>query len=376
MSNPKQIAIIHDWLVSMRGGEKVLEVLCDLFPEATLFTLVQRDGNLSPTITRMKIKTSFIQKIPLGKSHYQHFLPLYPAAVRRFDLRDFDLVISSSHAAAKGAMVRKDAIHICYCHTPMRYIWDQYGEYFGKGHASPFVRNAMKLFLPSLRRWDIDTAERVNYFIANSCNVRERIKRIYGRDSMVIHPPVDVNRFSTSNKDDGYFLIVSALVPYKRIDLAVEAFNRLGERLIIIGTGAERKKLQSLAKSNIEFRGWVKDNELPSYYAACRALVFPGVEDFGIVPVEAMACGKPVIAFAGGGALETVVEGTTGIYFHTQNAASLEQAVKDLAGMDFQPDVIRQHALQFDRQTFKERIQRFIQEHREIFSHKCSARIS
>ena len=370
MRNPKQIAIVHDWLISMRGGEKVLEVLCELFPEATLFTLVHRDGSLSASIERMKITTSFIQNMPFGRNHYRHFLPLYPTAVRQFDLRDFDLVISSSHAAAKGVRVRKDALHICYCHTPMRYIWDQYEEYFGNGRASPLVRSAMKLFLGSLRRWDVETAEGVDYFIANSCNVQERIMRIYGRESIVIHPPVDVNRFFTSNKDDGYFLIVSALVPYKRTDVAVEAFNRLGEKLIIIGTGSERKKLQSLAKSNIEFRGWVGDEELPSYYAGCRALVFPGVEDFGIVPVEAMASGKPVIAYALGGALETVVEGTTGIFFREQNAMSLEQAIKELAKGNFCPDIIRQHTLQFDRQIFKERMQCFIQEKWDVFSHK------
>lgn len=344
----------------MRGGEKVLEVLCELFPDATLFTLVHREGALSPTIERMKIVTSFIQKLPFGKSAYQRYLPLFPAAVGRLDVQDFDVVISSSHAAAKGVRVRSDALHVCYCYTPMRYIWDQYDEYFGPGRSSLTNRLAMKMFVNYLRRWDRRTARDVDHFVAISQNVRERIRRIYDRDATVIYPPVDVARYKVSGKDEGYFLIVSALVPYKRVDLAVEAFNRLGERLVIIGTGAERKKLQSIAGKNIEFLGWVDDQYLPSYFERCRALIFPGEEDFGIVPVEAMATGKPVIAFAKGGALETVVDGTTGILFRERTAESLEHAVRGLGKSAFNPDSIRSHAQQFDRAIFKERIRQFI----------------
>lgn len=360
MNTPGKIAIVHDWMVTMRGGEKVLEVLCELFPDATLFTLVHREGALSPTIERMKIVTSFIQKLPFGKSAYQRYLPLFPAAVERLDVRDFDVVISSSHAVAKGVRVRSDALHVCYCYTPMRYIWDQYDEYFGPGRSSLANRLAMRIFVDYLRRWDRRTAQDVDHFVAISQNVRERIRRIYDRDATVIYPPVDVERCRVSRRDEGYFLIVSALVPYKRVDLAVEAFNRLGERLVIIGTGAEQKRLQSMAGKNIEFLGWVDDRHLPSYFEGCRALIFPGEEDFGIVPVEAMATGKPVVAYAKGGALETVVDGTTGILFRERTAESLEQAVRGLGKMTFKPETIRFHAQQFDRPIFKERMRQFI----------------
>jgi glycosyltransferase involved in cell wall biosynthesis len=360
MYSPKHIALSHDWLVSMRGGEKVFEVLCELFPQAEVFTIIHRKGELSEPIERMKINTSFIQSLPFGKSRYQYFLPLYPKAMRQFDLRDFDLVISSSSAAAKGVRVRRDALHICYCHTPMRYIWDKYDEYFSPGRASFPTRMAMKMFLNSLRQWDVATANGVHQFIANSRNVQERIKRIYHKDSVVMYPPVDVERFSLSQRDEGYYLIVSALVPYKRVDLAVEAFNRLGKRLVIIGCGTEEKKLKSFAKTNIEFLGWASDEDIAKYYAGCRALIFPGEDDFGIVPVEAMACGKPVLAFAKGGALETVVEGKTGIFFYEQRAESVEKGVKKLEKMSFDNMMIREHSMKFDRNIFKSSIQEFI----------------
>ena len=360
MNQPKNIAIVHDWLVSMRGGEKVLEVLCELFPNATLFTLVHDKGKCSPAIERMNIKTSFLQKLPSSTKKYQYYLPLFPTAIEQFDMGDFDLVISSSHAAAKGVHVRNSALHICYCYTPMRYIWDQYEQYFGKNRASAVNRIAMKLSLNYLRKWDIVSSKRVNEFIGISNAVRERIGRIYNRDAAVIFPPVDVNRFSVSKKDEGYYLIVSALVPYKMVDLAVEAFNRLGERLIVIGTGNQEKKLKSMAKTNIEFLGWANDDEVRKYYEGCRALIFPGEEDFGIVPVEAMACGKPVIAFGKGGALETVIDGVTGSFFHEQRPQSLEQAVRDFSNLNFKPEEMRKYALRFDRESFKAKIEKFI----------------
>ncbi len=362
MTSFKHIAIVHDWLVSMRGGEKVLEVLCELFPDATLFTLVHAKGKLSPVIERMNIKTSFIQKLPFGLSHYQHFLPLYPTAIEQFDLSDFDLVISSSHAVAKGVRVRNTSLHICYCYTPMRYIWDQYEDYFSKDRSSLTARIGMRVFLNYLRRWDVASSKRVHHFIAISKNVQERIKRIYGRESVVIYPPVDVQRFQLSHQNEGYYLIVSALVPYKRIDIAVEAFNQLGERLVIVGSGAEAQKLQKIAKKNIEFVGRASDEELSEYYAGCRALIFPGVEDFGIVPVEAMACGKPVIAFREGGAMETVVENKSGIFFHEQNVISLQNAVQSFEKLSFDASAIREYAMIFERAIFKQQIEKYISE--------------
>jgi glycosyltransferase involved in cell wall biosynthesis len=361
MKTDKNIALVHDWLTGMRGGEKVLEVLCELFPEATLFTLVHKKGSSSPAIENMKIRTSIIQHLPKSESRYQYYLPLMPFAIERFNLNEFDIVISSSHAVAKGVRVRKDAVHICYCHTPMRYIWDQYENYFGKGKSNFPVRTAMKFFRNYLQRWDVESSSGVNYFIANSKNVQERIKRIYNRDSEVIYPPVEASRFKVSTRDDGYFLIVSALVPYKRIDLAVEAFNEIGERLVIVGVGSELEKLKNSAKPNIEFHGWASDEKLADYYADCKALIFPGEEDFGIVPLEAMASGKPVIAFAKGGALETVVENRTGIFFKEQIKESLIDAVRKFSSEMFNPNEIHRHALGFDRKIFKDKIQTYIE---------------
>ena len=352
MPLPNKIALVHDWLVSMRGGERVLEVLCTLFPDAHLFTLVHQKGSLSLPIERMKIQTSFLQQMPLGVSHYQYYLPVFPYAAQSLDASDYDLVISSSSAVAKSVKTRTDGLHICYCHTPTRYLWDQYDQYFGKGRASLATRVAMRMVRDYLRRWDVATARDVHYFIANSRYVQERIKRIYDRDAEVIYPPVDVKRFSVSAQQDGYFLIVSALVPYKRIDLAIHAFNTLGVRLLIIGTGSEEKKLKAIAKPNIEFLGAVHDDDVKKYYEKCRAVIFPGEEDFGIVPAEAMACGKPVIAFGKGGARETIVDGITGVFFHEQTALSLMGAVNRYERMSFDPYRIRAHVEQFDKEIF------------------------
>jgi glycosyltransferase involved in cell wall biosynthesis len=362
MKTVNKIAIVHDWLTSMRGGEKVLEVLCELFPDATLFTLRYNQGSVSPTIEKMKIKTSIIQRFPKSNSRYQYYLPLMPFAIENFDLNEYDVIISSSHAVAKGVKVRKGALHICYCHTPMRYIWDQYENYFGKDKSGFLARIAMRFFRKYLQRWDVESSGRVNYFIANSKNVQERIKRIYNRESDVIYPPVEASRFKASTMHDGYFLIVSALVPYKRIDIAVEAFNELGEKLIIVGIGSETEKLKRITKPNIEFLGWASDEKIAEYYSGCRALIFPGEEDFGIVPLEAMASGKPVIAFAKGGALETVAENQTGIFFKHQTKKSLIDAVKRFDLKKFNANNIHQHALKFDREIFRKRLKEYFSE--------------
>ena len=361
----KKIAIVHDWLTGMRGGEKVLEILCELYPDATLFTLVHEKGKLSPAIERMDIRTSFLQRMPYGTTRYRYYLPLFPRAIENFDLRGYDLIISSSHAAAKGVWNPDRVPHVCYCHTPMRYVWDQYEQYFGAGGASIPVRAAMKMFRGYLQRWDVRTAQCIDRFIANSRFVQERIKRIYGKDSVVVYPPVDVKRFAASaarhpglvsGSVEDYYLIVSALVPYKRIDLAVTAFNRLKKPLRIIGLGAEVNRLRSMAESNITFYGWQSDEEIAKAYAGCKALVFPGEEDFGIVPVEAMACGKPVIGFGKGGLCETVIDGTTGVLFPEQTAESLVQAVEKFEGMTFDAEAIRQNAMRFDKEIFREKI--------------------
>lgn len=360
MNSPNKIALVHDWLVTMRGGEKCFEVLCELFPQAQVFTLVHKRDALTPTIERMNITTSFLQHFPFGVSHYQWYLPLFPRAIEKMELGDVDLVISSSHAIAKAVRIPKGALHICYCHTPMRYIWDQYEQYFGRYQAGALKRSVIRAILPKLRAWDVHSSSRVHLFIANSHNVRERINRIYNRPADVIYPPVETSRFLPSTGDDKYYLIVSALVPYKRIDIAVEAFNVIGERLVIVGTGSEEQKLKRLARRNVEFLGWVDDETLAVYYQRCRALVFPAEEDFGIAPLEAMACGKPVLAFARGGALETVINGETGLFFHDQTPESIIDAVRALERHSFEPERLRAHAMKFDRSVYKERMRQYV----------------
>ncbi len=356
------VALVHDWLTGMRGGEKVLEVLCELFPNATLYTLLHNVGAMSPSIEGMNIRTSFIDNLPFKKTKYRNYLPIFPTAIESFDLSAYDLVFSTSHCVAKGAISPSTALHLCYCHTPMRYVWDMFDQYFGKGKAGLPTRIAMAYFAPRLRRWDVSTSSRVHYYIANSHHVARRIETTYNRVADVIHAPVDTSHFRLSERDEGYYLIVSALVPYKRVDLAIRAFNSLGERLIVVGTGPERIALERQAGKTIEFLGWQSDNELAALYAGCRALIFPGVEDFGIVPLEAMASGKPVLAFRAGGALETVVETgehPTGLFFQEQSPDSLIDALRRMKEMEFNPSAIRRHAEKFDRKSFKERIREY-----------------
>jgi glycosyltransferase involved in cell wall biosynthesis len=358
-----RVALVHDWLTGMRGGEKVLEVLCELYPSATLFTLLHNKGAMSPVIENMDIRTSFVQKLPMKASQYRKFLPTFPKAIESFDFTSYQLIISTSHCVAKGAIPVGGALHICYCHTPMRYVWDQYDEYFGRGRAAIFTRMAMHYIAPKLREWDVRTSSRVNFFVANSENVARRIDRYYARAADVIHAPVDTSLFRVSEEGLSYYLIVSALVPYKRIDLAIETFNQLGERLLIIGSGPDEAKLEAMAASNIEFLGWQSDEALAKFYANCRALIFPGVEDFGITPLEAMASGRPVIAFAQGGALETVVangDKPTGVFFYQQTVDGLKNAIKEFESAKFDSHAIRKHAEKFDRKRFKQKLHEYI----------------
>ncbi len=364
-----RIALVHDWLTGMRGGEKVLEVLCELYPQATLFTLLHNRGSVSETIEKMQIRTSFIDRLPLKATKYRNYLPLFPRAIESFDFSEFDLILSTSHAVAKGARPAPGALHICYCHTPMRYVWELYDEYFGPGRAGVLTRAAMSIVAPRLREWDIRSSDRVHFFVANSRNVADRIRQYYRRPADVIHPPVNVDQFVVSGKDEGYYLIVSALVPYKRVDLAIETFNQIGERLLVVGTGPESKRLESTANKNIQFLGWQNDLELSRLYAGCRALIFPGIEDFGIVPLEAMASGKPVIAFAKGGALETVVDGSrfpAGLFFHEQSVQALKDSIAKFSTSKFDPLTIRAHAERFARPRFKEKIRVYVEEKLEL----------
>jgi len=377
-----KVALVHDWLTGMRGGEKVLEVFCELFPDAHLYTLLHNKGSLSNTIESMDIRTSFIQKLPLVKKKYRHLLPIFPTAIERFDLREYDLVLSSSHCVAKGVITGADTLHICYCFTPMRYIWDLYSLYFGKTRAGVITRLATSLVLNYLRKWDMASSNRVNKFVAISKYIAERIKKNYGRDSDLIYPPVDCSYFKPGFANDGFYLMVSPLAPNKRVDIAVEAFNSNGLPLIVIGSGQEEKKLEKMAGGNIKLMGWQSDEVVREYYVNCKALIFPGVEDFGIVPLEAQACGKPVIAFGEGGALETIIpldkeagkrdeqlNNATGLFFYEQTAESLAQAVVRFEAVQgqFNEQEIRKNAESFDRAIFKNEFKKYIEKEYKEF---------
>jgi glycosyltransferase involved in cell wall biosynthesis len=350
----KRIALIHDWLTGMRGGEKVLEVLADLFPRADIFTLVHIPGRVSPAIERHKIMTSPIQHIPGIGRYYRHLLPILPWAIESLDFSGYDLLISTSHCVAKGAIPSAGVPHWCYNHTPMRYIWDQYDQYFAPGRASWPVRTAMAAVRPYLQRWDLNTLPRVTHFLANSENVQARIQRLYHRDSEVVYPPVDFDFYAAepllaaADKSD-FYLVVSALAPYKRIDLALDACARKGKRLIVIGEGQESASLQSRAGKDVQFLGWRSGAELRDYFRRAKALLFPGEEDFGIVPLEAMAAGCPVIALGKGGALETVVEGKTGYFFPEPTIDSLVEAMNRLELTPLDSAQVRDHAERFSK---------------------------
>ncbi|MFV1975891.1 MAG: glycosyltransferase [Candidatus Scalindua sp.] len=377
-----KVALVHDWLTGMRGGEKVLEVFCELFPDAHLYTLLHNKGGLSNTIEAMDIRTSFIQKLPLIKKKYRHLLPIFPTAIERFDLRGYDLVLSSSHCVAKGVRTDADTLHICYCFTPMRYIWDLHNLYFGKQRAGMITRIASSLVLQYLRKWDVTSSKRVDKFVAISRYIAERIKKNYGRDSDLIYPPVDCSYFKPGLSHDDYYLMVSPLAPNKRVDIAVKAFNSNGLPLIVIGSGQEEKKLEKMAGKNIKLLGWQPDEIVREHYVNCKALIFPGVEDFGIVPLEAQACGKPVIAYGEGGALETIVpldknsknekeqsSNATGMFFYEQSPESLAQVVarfEDVHGL-FNWKVIRKNAESFDGAIFKEKIENYIKQEYNTF---------
>jgi glycosyltransferase involved in cell wall biosynthesis len=364
-----KVALVHDWLTGMRGGEKVLEVLCELFPNADLFTLLHRRGSVSATIERHRVTTSFVQRLPFAAARYRSYLPLFPLAIEQFSFDGYDLVVSSSHCAAKAVVVPGRTRHIAYCHSPMRYAWDQFGEYFGPDRVGPWMsRWVYRPMLARLARWDAATAPRVHRFVANSGHVAGRIRRYYNRASTVVYPPVDTNFFQPNPAATSAVppaapaLVVSALVPYKRVDRAIEACRLAKVPLRIAGDGPDRERLERESGDGVTFLGRISDEVLRDEYRAAGVVILPGEEDFGIVPLEAQACGRPVVALARGGALETVKNGHTGLLFPEPTAASLADTLRAAAGLRFDAASIRQHAEWFSREAHAARLRSVIDE--------------
>lgn len=361
-----KVAIVHDWLVSLGGAERVVESLLKLFPHADLYTSVY-DPNRLDLFKGRKVQTSFLQKWPFSKSKHQLYASLRPLAFESMDFKGYDLVISSSSAESKGIITATETLHISYIHTPIRYYWSGYEDYLrspGFGPLNPLVRLAMPKMVKKLKRWDYAAAQRPDYLIANSMVVKDRIKKYYNRESKVINPPVDFARFDQYSyaKHDGYYLVVSRLVPYKRVDLAISACNLLGSKLIIAGKGPELKRLKKLAGKDVSFITNPNDEKITKLYQGARALIFSAEEDFGITPLEAMSAGIPVICFGKGGATETVINGKTGVYHNKQTVKSLTEAIKEFENMNFDRQAIRQRAKSFSEDNFLQNIGGYVLE--------------
>lgn len=360
LTKATRVALIHYWLVSMRGGEKVLEQLLHLYPDADVFTHVYDHDKLSKEIQRANVKTTAISRLPFARRLYKNYLPFMPYALESLDLSDYDVIVSSESGPAKGVLRSPATLHICYCHSPMRYIWNLGGDRRGQSGIQKFLSQPVFHYL---RQWDLLNSFRVDYFIANSQNTQRRIAALYRRDAEIIHPPVATDRFSIDPAPGDFYLFVGELVEYKRVDLAVEACRELGLPLVVIGEGAHRKRIEKRAGPSVSFLGRQDDATVASYMRRCRALIFPGEEDFGIVPVEVMASGRPVIALGKGGARETVVPGRTGILFATPTLADLVAALRQMEASHeaFIPSDIRAHAEDFDTSVFRTRMQAFIE---------------
>ena len=354
-------AIVHDWICNYGGAERVLECLLEIMPNSPVYIGCYMNNQLSPKLKQVKYYPSVLQKLQnQKKDNHTKFLPFMPTAFEAFDLNEYDIVVSDSSCCAKGVITNPNTLHICYCHTPMRYLYEFYYEYTKE--MNPLKKKLLKYFMNYLRLWDVISANRVDYFIANANNVANRIRKHYRRNAEVVYPPVDVKFFEPVEHTDDYFLCVSRLIKHKRIDLVVSAFNELGYPLVIIGDGSELGPLKKLAKTNITFTGRISDEEMHRYYARCRAFIFPTEEDFGITPLEAQACGRPVIAFGKGGALETVVSGQTGVFFNEQTVEELVGAVKKFETMTFDKEICRQNALRFEKGKYVEQMRMYIEE--------------
>jgi glycosyltransferase involved in cell wall biosynthesis len=364
MNRPQaRVALVHDWMTGMRGGEYVFEAIADLFPKSELFTLLYVPASVSPTITAMKRHVSPLQKMPGAEKRYRHYLPLMPRWIEKFDLSQFDLVISSSHCVAKGVRKAPDAVHVSYVHAPMRYMWDRYDDYFGPGRSSAPVRLAASLLRKRFQDWDrsVSQADRVDTLIGNSQFIADQIEAAYGRKAQVIYPFADSSRFNRARQPGKSYLMVGAFAPYKKIELAIEAFNRLKLPLLIVGSGQEKQRLQKLAGPTVDILGSLSNDAIADLYAKCKAFIFPGKEDFGITPVEAMAAGAPVIAFGEGGAAESV-SAEAGLLFRPQTVEALMEAVMKIESGAFKADEMkcRAQAAKFTREHFQQELSRAI----------------
>ncbi|MBI4364803.1 MAG: glycosyltransferase [Candidatus Latescibacteria bacterium] len=360
-----RVALVHDWLTGMRGGERCLEVLCEIFPRADVFTLVHRKGSVAGAIESHTIRESWLARLPFGRSRYRWLVPLYPQAIESFDLSAYDLVVSSSHCAAKGAVTRSDTLHVCYCHTPVRYFWDLYGEYFAPGRTGPLARLLAPGIAHRFRMWDRISADRVDLYVANSRHVRDRIWKHYRRPALVVHPPVDTEFYTPGDgrepAADAPLLAVSALVPYKGVDLTIRVANRLKLPLRIVGSGPDLGRLRSIAGPTVRFESWLSREALREAYRGCRALVQAHEEDFGIAPLEALACGRPVVALEKGGALDAVTP-EHGVLFREPTEAGLEAAIAGLGRRRFDPEMLRRRAVAFGRDVYRSRMRTTLEE--------------
>jgi glycosyltransferase involved in cell wall biosynthesis len=357
-----KIALVHDYLVQYGGAERVLECFTELFPYAPIYTLVYDKDAMHGVFADKDIRTSFIQRIPLARKKHRLFPQLMPMAIEQFDFSRYDIVLSDSSSYAKGIITGPETLHISYIHTPMRYAWDDCQKYTSDFYFPSLIKKLVPFAMNYIRIWDRVSIERVDKIIANSNFVRRRIKKYYKKDSLVIHPPVNVKQFYSNPKQDDYFLMVGRLLAYKRHDIAIQAFNELGLKLKIIGRGPELTKLKKIAKSNIEFLGRVGDEKLADYYARCQAFIFPQEEDFGIVAMEALAAGRPVIAYHGGDIPEHLEENKTGLFFENQTSRDIVGAVQKFKNLTFDPVYIRQQAEKFDREVFKAKILKYVTE--------------
>lgn len=354
-----KVALFHDNFAQMGGAERVADALACAMPSAKLHSTLAVHSKLIDELRDRNIQTTWMQRLPSIDRYYRHYFLLYPLAIEGVNLSQYDMVVSSCFGYAKGVHRRSDAVHVCYCHTPMRWVW-RYDDYSSHESFGVFRSSVLPPLLTILRQWDLRAAKRPDYFIANSQTVADRIRQVYGRESTVIHPPIDLNRFALDSVQQDYYLVLARLVAYKRIHLAIQACNMLKRRLIIIGDGPDRRRLERLAGPTIEFKGRQAESAVREATAQCRALLFPGEEDFGLTPLEANASGRPVIAYRAGGALETVRQGETGVFFEAATPASLAEAIESLDRMKWQPGLLRQHAAAFDRPLFLERIRSFL----------------